>query len=107
MTKPKLSPVKYETAFVPKINFQHTRTHTHTHTKKQASFGHSITSRIGATSDHIINISWNSFRLVAKNPMRSRSQFLFSLKFVLSCKYRLVYINLPIDIMSVSECHFR
>ena len=75
MMKQKLSPVKYETAFVPpKINFRQKQKQ-----KKQASFERSVTSRIGANSDHIINISWNSFRLVAKNPMRSRSQFLFCL----------------------------
>ena len=75
MMKQKLSPVKYETAFVPpKINFRQKQKQ-----KKQASFERSVTSHIGANSEHIINISWNSFRLVAKNPMRSRSQFLFCL----------------------------
>ena len=76
MMKQKLSLVKYETAFVPpKINLRQKQTKK----KKQASFERSVTSRIGANSDHIINISWNSFRLVAKNPVRSRSQFLFCL----------------------------
>ena len=76
MMKQKLSLVKYETAFVPpKINFrQKQKKKKNKHLSKR-----SVTSRIGANSDHIINISWNSFRLVAKNPVRSRSQFLFCL----------------------------
>ena len=97
MTKQKLSSVKYETAFVPPPKKFPTKKKKNKKTKNQASYERSIyTSRIGANSDHIINISWNSLRLVAKNPMRSRSQFLCPLKFVLSCKYRPVNINLPI-----------
>ena len=76
MMKQKLSPVKYGTAFVPPKQISNKNK---TKKRKQASFESSVTSRIGATLDYIFNISWNSFRLVAKNPMRSRSQFLFCL----------------------------
>ena len=52
MMKQKLSPVKYETAFVPP-NYIYLRQKKN----KQSSIEHSISSRIGVTSDHIITTS--------------------------------------------------
>ena len=71
MLKQKLSLVKYETAFVPpKINFRQKQTN-----KKNKHLSNALLPLVLGQ----IRTSWNSFRLVAKNPVRSRSQFLFCL----------------------------
>ena len=70
MKKQKLSPVKYETAFVPpKISFRQKPK------KKNKHLSNALLPLVLGQ----IRTSWNSFRLVAKNPVRSRSQFLFCL----------------------------